>query len=194
MISAALEHARLYPASVVALFQDEASFYRQPSQACLWYRLGRRQPHMPWSHRSNTLVRAAGCLDAVTGQTQVLQAKKIDVPHLIESYRKLLEAYPDALMIYLIQDNWPVHFHVKVRAFLAEHPRLQILRLPTYAPRLNAVEKLWKWARQALGHAHPFSDDFNEYKRQLRVCFDEAAGSPAVMARYCGIHNSKIFA
>jgi transposase len=193
VISAALEHARLCPGPVVALFQDEASFYRQPSQACLWYRMGRRQPHMPWSHRSNTLVRAAGCLDAMTGQTQVLQAKKIDVPHLIESYRKLLEAYPDALMIYLIQDNWPVHFHVKVREFLGEHPRLQILRLPTYAPRLNAVEKLWKWARQTLCHAHPFCDDFNQFKVQLKARFDEAAASPAVMARYCGIGHSSIF-
>jgi transposase len=194
VIGAALEHARSCPASVVAVFQDEASFYRQPSQGWLWSWAGRRQPHMPWSHRSNTLVRAAGCLDAVTGQVQVLQATKIDVPHLIESYRRLLETYPDAVMIYLIQDNWPVHFHEKVRAFLAEHPRLQVLRLPTYAPRLNAVEKLWRWVRQNLCHAHPFSDDFNEYKRHLGDCFDEAAAAPAAMARYCGIGPSSLFA
>lgn len=179
---------------MVAVFQDEASFYRQPSQACLFAPRGRRQPHMAWSHRSNTLVRAAGCLDAVTGHTLVLQAKKIDVPHLLESYRQLLAAYPEALMVYLIQDNWPVHFHEKVREFLAGHPRLQILRLPTYAPRLNSIEKLWKWTRQTLCHAHPFCDDFNEFKVQLRARFDEAAATPAAIAGYCGIHNSTIFA
>jgi transposase len=177
----------------VALFQDEASFYRQPSQGWLWSWVGRKQPHMSWSHRSNTLVRAAGCLNAITGETHVLQAKQITVPRLIESYRQLLEAYPTALMIYLIQDNWPVHHHEKVRAFLAQHPRLQVLYLPTYAPRLNAVEKLWRWVRQALCHAHPFCDDFNEFKAQLQACFHQAAQLPGEMRRYCGMDDSKIY-
>lgn len=88
MISAALEHARLCPGPVVAVFQDEASFYRQPGQGWLWAWAGRQQPHL------------------------------------------LLASYPDALMIYVIPDNWPVPLHKKVRAFLGEHPRLQILRLP----------------------------------------------------------------
>jgi transposase len=193
VITAALEHARRYPQSVVAVFQDEASFYRQPSQGWLWGWAGRKQPRMPWSHRSNTLVRAAGCLNAMTGDTHVLQAKHITVPRLIESYRQLLEAYPKALMIYLIQDNWPVHSHEKVRAFRAQHPRLQVLYLPTYAPRLNAVEKLWRWVRQTLCHAHPFCDDFSEFKAQLRACFEQAAAGPADMLRYCGLTDSKIF-
>jgi len=177
----------------VALFQDEASFYRQPSQGWLWGWAGRKQPRMAWSHRSNTLVRTTGCLNAVTGDTHVLHAKHITVPRLIESYRQLLAAYPEALMIYLIQDNWPVHNHEKVRAFLQEHPRLQILFLPTYAPRLNPVEKLWRWVRQTLCHAHPFCDDFNEFKAQLRACFDQAAAQPGELLHYCGMVPSKIF-
>ena len=193
VITAALEHAKCHPNVVVALFQDEASFYRQPSQGWLWAWAGRQQPRMAWSHRSNTLVRAAGCLNAVTGASHVLQAKRITVPQLIESYRQVLEAYPAALMIYLIQDNWPVHFHAKVQAFLAEHPRLVVLPLPTYAPRLNAMEKLWRWVRQTLCHAHPFCDDFNEFKAHLRLCFQHAAQEPAQMHRYCGLINSKIF-
>ena len=193
VVEAALEHASRHPASVVALFQDEASFYRQPTQGWLWADAGRAQPHMPYSHSSNTLVRAAGCLDAITGVTHVLQAKRIDLTTLIKSYREVLGAYPNATMIYLIQDNWPVHDHDKVRKFLSSNPRLQVLHLPTYAPRLNPIEKLWRWVRQRLCHAHPFCDNFTLYKAHLRAMFEEAGASPAEIRRYCGLDNSKIY-
>lgn len=193
VISAALEHAARCPHCVVAVFQDEASFYRQPSQGWLWAWAGRRQPRMPWSHRSNTLVRAAGCLNALTGISHVLQAKHTTVPKLIASYHQLLAAYPEALMIYLIQDNWPVHYHPRVRDFLADHPRLVVLYLPTYAPRLNPIEKLWRWVRQTLCHAHPFCDDFTLFKAHLGACFAEAVAVPAEIRRYCGLEKSKIY-
>lgn len=193
VITAALEHAGRQPRAVVALFQDEASFYRQPSQGWLWAWAGRQQPRMPWSHRSNTLVRVAGVLNAVTGATDTMQASKITVQRLIAWYRQVLDAYPDALMIYLIQDNWPVHHHPQVLAFRERHPRLQVLWLPTYAPRLNPIEKLWRWARQTLCHAHPCCDDFNEFKRQLTLCLSEAADQPAYMKHYCGLSPSRVF-
>jgi len=177
----------------MALFQDEASFYRQPSQGLLWAHMGRRQPRMSWSHRSNTLVRVAGVLNAVTGATHTTQASKITIKQLIKSYQRVLDAYPDALVIYLIQDNWPVHKHPRVLEFLALHDRLQVLFLPTYAPRLNPIEKLWRWLKQTLCHAHPFCDDFNEYKAQLSTCLAEAAAQPAYMRYYCGLSPSNIY-
>lgn len=176
-----------------ALFQDEASFYRQPSQGWLWSWAGRKQPRMAWSHRSNTLVRIAGCLNARTGQTLFHPAAHISVRELIRSYRQILQAYPDALMIYLIQDNWPVHFHLQVAAFLADNPRLIVLPLPTYAPRLNPAEKLWRWLRQTLCHAHPFADDFRHFRRQLEAACQQAQAIAHTLRRYCGLDNVKTF-
>jgi len=193
VIGAALAHAQRYPQQVVALLQDEASFYRQPSQASLWAGAGRRQPHLGWSHRANTLVRVAGVLNAVTGATHTRQAAKITVPQLLQSYRQVLEAYPQALMIYLIQDNWPVHNHPRVRQFWADHPRLHVLFLPTYAPWLNPIEKLWRWVKQSFYHAHPFCDDFGQFKQQLTACLAEAAAMPAAIKRYCGLNTFDLF-
>ena len=187
MIAAALEHAHQHPGSVVAVYEDEASFYRQPSQANLWALKGPRQPRMAWSCKSNTLVRVAGALDAVTGTLHHLRASKISVPRLIAFYRQLLDAYPQALMIYVIEDNWPVHFHAKVQTFLARNPRMQVLRLPTYAPWLNKIERAWRLVRQTLCHAHPFCDDFDAYKAHLEARLAGAAADPALMRRYCSL-------
>jgi transposase len=193
VIGAALEHAASHSGAVVALFQDEASFYRQPTQASLWARMGRAQPHMLWSPRSNTWVRVAAVLDAITGQTYYRQASKITVPQLIKSYQQVLDAYPQALMVYLIQDNWPVHKHPTVMAFLARNSRLQVLFLPTYAPRLNPIEKLWRWAKQTLCHDHPFCDNFTDFKAQLGLCLDDAATKPAYIKHYCGLSSLNLF-
>ena len=148
---------------------------------------------MNWSHRSNTVVRVAGVLNAITGQTNTLQASKIRVPRLLASYQQILDAYPDALMIYLIQDNWPVHKHERLLAFLARNPRLQVLWLPTYSPWLNPIEKLWRWVKQTLCHAHPFCDDFDQYKRQLTATLAEAAENCSYIKHYCGLDTCKIY-
>lgn len=177
----------------MALFQDEASFYRQPSQGWLWSWAGRLQPHLAWSHRSNTLVRVTGVLDAVSGENLTLQAAKIRVPCLLRFYQQVLDHYPQALLIYLIQDNWPNHKHAQVQEFLAAHPRLQVLFLPTYAPKLNPIEKLWRWVRQTLCHAHPFCDDFRQFKVQLQQSLGDAAQNGPDLLRYCGLTNSKIY-
>ena len=116
-----------------------------------------------------------------------LRATKITVPRLIAFYKQLLDAYPDALMLYVIEDNWPVHFHARVLTFLAQNPRLQVLRLPTYAPWLNKIERAWRWVRQTLCHAHPFCDDFEAYKAHLDARLAEAAAAPEMLGRYCGL-------
>jgi transposase len=193
VIAAALEQAEDCPGRVIVVFQDEASFYRQPSQGWLWAQAGRRQPRVPWSHKANTLVRVAGCVNAHTGASHYLQASPITVPRLLDSYRQLLQAYPEALKVYLVQDNWPVHHHAKVGAFLEAEPRLSALFLPTYAPRLNPAEKLWRRLRQTLTHAHPYCDDFHQFKAQLARCLAEAQANPDLIRRYCGLDRVTLF-
>ena len=56
------------------------------------------------------LTRLAGALNAATGQVTVVQGTRLGVEPLVRFYEQLCATYP-AQRLYLVQDNWPVHFH-----------------------------------------------------------------------------------
>jgi hypothetical protein len=97
----------------VGICSDEASFYRQPSQAWLGASLGRAQPRLPYSHRANTLMRLVGFLDAVSGRVQAWDFNRVTASRLGQCWLRAAQSYPQAKTIYLVIDNWPVHFHPK---------------------------------------------------------------------------------
>ncbi|WP_201391062.1 transposase [Ktedonobacter sp. SOSP1-85] len=58
--------------------------------------------------------------------------------------RQIDQAYPQSEKIYVIMDNWSIHQHQEIKAVLDTLPRLEGVWLPTYAPWLNPIEKLWR--------------------------------------------------
>jgi transposase len=173
----------------VLVYQDEGTFYRQPTQAWLWAGMGRQQPRMAYSHRANTRMRVVGYLDAVGGSVLVEDTSCVTAAWLARNVRKLSRHYSGAQHIYLVWDNWPVHNHPKVQAALAEDARVRVLPLPTYAPWLNPIEKTWRWARQRVAHTHPWSDDFGIFKQQVRDEFARLAVGSLEHLRYVGLSN-----
>lgn len=171
------------------LFTDEASFYRQPSQAWLWAWMGRRQPRMPYSHRANTLMRVVGFLDAVQGKVTAWDFPKVTAERLGRCFRQIPQLYPQAKRIYLVMDNWPVHLHPKVTAALAQDPRLHPLFLPTYAPWLNNIEKLWRWVKHKVSHSHPWAQDFRVFRQHVMAELHRLATGSLELKRYCGLDN-----
>lgn len=185
----AVEQAKAQPGRSVLLFQDEASFYRQPSQAWLWAWMGRRQPRVRYGHRANTRMRLVGFLEAVSGQVLTWDLDRVSAKRLAWCVRQVSAAFPRAERIVLVWDNWPVHQHPTVLEALAEDPRLQLLPLPTYAPWLNPIEKLWRLVRQEVTHAHPWCEDFPHFRTTVMAKLEEFAhGSPRLL-RYCGLSS-----
>lgn len=183
----ALKEARDRPGEKVLLFQDEATFYRQPSQGWLWAWMGRRQPKMRYSHRANTRMRVVGFLDAFTGKVFSWDMSRVTVSRLAQCISQIPAALPQAERIYLAWDNWPVHNHPRVQQALEKEPRIKVLPLPTYAPWLNPSEKLWRLVRHEVSHAHPWCDDFLLFRSAVREKLREFAQGSQRLLQYCGL-------
>ena len=183
----AVKLAKEKPEEYVALFEDEATFYRQPSQGWLWSYRGRRQPKMHYSHHSNTRMRVVGFLNGCNRAVHSMDMPKVSARNLAQCIKKVPQLYPDARKIFLIWDNWPVHEHPNVQKVIQTCKRIQIVPLPTYAPWLNAVEKLWRWTKQRVTHAHPWSNDFVVFRQHVRQEFASLSNGSQELLHYVGL-------
>jgi len=180
----ALALARAHPARVALVFGDEAGVYRQPTLAARWFPIG-EEPTAGLSHRANTRHRVAGGLDAVSGRVVRVAGSKVGVAKLKAFLRALRAADPDRYL-FLAWDNWPVHKHPAVLAEAARL-RIRILWLPTYAPWLNPIEKLWRWCKQERLHHHRLADRWDDLKAAVAAFLDRFAHGSDALLRYTGL-------
>lgn len=190
-IQQCLHHTFSEPERYVLLYLDEFGFERQPTLSWAYTERGMPRPLAQRSHRTNTLCRGIGALNALTGQVTYEQHSKVTVPRLSNFYHHLTDDYQGAECIFVVQDNWPVHVHPDILARLqaqtspfwptvpANWPTtpsrralqdtlpIQLVFLPTYSPWLNPIEQLWRWVRQAVLHLHRLSDDWLTLKQRV---------------------------
>ncbi len=171
------------------LYGDEFTYYRRPSVAQTYAAAGGPGQPAEQGHGCNTKRRVIGAVDARTGRTFFRSGSKAGVAELIAHYREVAAAYPDAKIVWIAVDNWPVHFHPKVQAAL-EGTKVRLLRLPTYAPWTNPIEKVWRKLKQEVLHQHAFGDDWAGLKAEVdgwltRQGQDRAART--ALLRYVGL-------
>jgi transposase len=176
--------AHRFPDRVTLVFADEMSLHRQPTLAACYAPSG-SEPTATLSHRSNTVRRYAGALNAVTGQLTWHSASRMSVPELCRFLEQVRLAYPQRVL-FLAWDNWPVHRHAQVVA-TAARLKIHFVWLPTYAPWTNPIEKLWRWLRQTVVQHHRLADHWTELQARVATFFDQlATGSPEAL-RYVGL-------
>lgn len=179
------------PERSVFLYLDEFTYNRQPTLDRAYEASGHHQALAYRSHKSDTQFRGIGALHAITGQVTFCQHHKITLQHLSDLYAVIRADYPDAEIIYVAQDNWPIHVHPDGMVRLQEQlspfwPKvpgnwpaearagaihddlpIQMLFLPTHASWLNPIEKLWRWLRQDILHLHRLSHDWQALKQAV---------------------------
>jgi len=171
-------HARQRPAQVVTYFLDEFSFYRHPTVASAWFPAGHDQPRAQRSHRSNIYYRVLGALNATSGQVVFRMAKATPVAFICRFLRHLRDTHPDVTDLNVVLDNWyHVHDHPDVQSAAAA-AQITLVYLPTYAPWLNPIEKLWRKAYQEILHLHRDSDRWSELKQRMQT-FLEGFNQPS---------------
>jgi len=213
-LQAALAQVRAEPDRYVLLYLDEMSFFRQPTLARAYEAQGHQQP---LAQRAcfvpNTKSRLLGALNALTGQVIFRQRSHINISCLIGFWSDIRQAYSQAETIYVVIDNWPVHFHPEVLAPLQpqrtpfalnalpnwpQQPRsapnpdrsplpIQLLPLPTYAPWLNPIEKLWRRLKQHVIHLHRLSHDWPTLKLRVDQYLTQFADGSPDLLRYVGL-------
>jgi hypothetical protein len=115
----------------VALYTDEVGCYRQPQASRDYEERGSSvQPLARRSLQQNTLYREVAALNPLTGELIHHGASRMNVRELLRFYRQIIEASPSARRIYLIEDNWPVHYHPLLLCYLEEQETRFELKIP----------------------------------------------------------------
>ena len=206
-----LEQAR--HGNAVVVFLDEFSY---ENHASVSHRFAprREQPLAGLATGGTKTWRIVGTLDALSGKVVHLQRKRISVPALVTFLKMLVAAYPEDTTIYVVLDNWPIHFHPDVLDAMVEQTTpfafripqsweqlkpsgkysqlklpIQLVQLPTYASWLNPIERLWKWLKANLMHLHPFAFDFNELINQVDQMLSLLANGSNEILSFVGLNN-----
>lgn len=198
----------------VLLYQDECTYYRQPTVA-QGYEAERQSlaPHADLGHHGSRCHRITGALNPFSGRVIFSQQRKMGTDGLLAFYRQVCAAYPETSTIYLVQDNWPVHFHADVIGTLKKQTwrwsrpsvpdnwpaipdqptttggplPIEIVRLPTYASWLNPIEKLWRWMKQEVIHLHRLADQWEQLKQRVATFLRQFEEGSQRLLRYTGL-------
>src|SRR5262249_54499730 len=187
----ALWEARRYPESVTAVFIDEMGFSRWPEPGRDW---GGQAPVADRLGANNGLGRLIGALNALTGRVDYLDNYIVGRAKVIELYERLVEAYPRSEQLYVIQDNWSIHKNPEVLEALKEWPQVQPVCLPTYAPWLNPIEKLWRWLKQDVLKLHRLADDWKALRGRVRGWLNQFKGGSESLLEYVGLLGNGLLA
>jgi transposase len=128
------------PRRAVVLAEDETHLHLLPHVRAGWTLRGRR-PEIPTPGK-NRQVTVLGALEVTTGQW-VYRLGRRRAADFIALLQMLTEAFPRAPAIVVICDNDAIHHAKAVTAWLAGHPRLELLYGARYSPHDNPVERVW---------------------------------------------------
>jgi putative transposase len=148
-------------AEISLLFEDEVDLNLLPGVIGCWTKRG-QQRKIP-TPGQNVKRYGFGAVNFMTGRVshQIGEHKDSDgfiglVEQIVQDYCPG-ETWPGPKVV-LVIDNYIIHHSKKTTAVLTKYAdRLTVVALPTYSPKLNLIELLWKYMRRKVTHNHLFS-------------------------------------
>jgi putative transposase len=156
------EQLRLGEAMVCA---DELDMHLLPKVGYAWMPPGtQREVMTPGQHDKHDL---AGALDLSTGTLRHCVGPRKTTALFRDLLGRLEASYPAEryTRLYVVVDNYKIHQAKAVDQWLASHPRVTLLWLPTYCPRANPIER-------AFGDVHDCCTRNHQRKRLPDVVAD----------------------
>jgi hypothetical protein len=141
--------------TAVVLDVDQAELALNPTRTRVWAPIGVPWPvETPGDNRTQVLF---GAVNSRTGQTHVQRCahkRSADFQAFVDHV--LIPAYPAADFLFLIVDGSSIYTSKSTQHWLAQRPQIVLVPLPSYAPRLNLQEQVWRWMRAEVTHNHFF--------------------------------------
>jgi transposase len=173
---------------IVLLYGDEHTYYRQPLAGQVWHQQGgggQGQPQCVRHISSDTKRRTIAALNAQSGQITWHGCSRSTVKELCLFLRLVRRTYGEARVV-LVWDNWPVHLHWRVLECAAQE-RIELVWLPTYAPWLNPIEKMWKWLKSEVLVAHRYSASWSQLRQHVEDFLNRFHRPSRSLLCYCGL-------
>jgi transposase len=145
---------------IILLYEDEVDLNLLPGIIGCWTRRGQqRRIRTPGQNQKRY---GFGAVNFITGQVTRLIGERKNSDHFCALVEQVVEQYGPGetwrgRKIALVVDNYIIHRSKKTNAVLARYAdRLTVVALPTYSPKLNLIELLWKHLRRKVTHNHLF--------------------------------------
>ena len=169
-------------AQIHLYYADEMDVELLPTLSGRWMRCGQQTQVATPGQNSKQYV--YGAVHYITGALCWLAWAHKDNAGFRQLLSQLLVRHAhDPRPIVVVVDNYRIHWAQAVQAWLRQHrQRIRLYFLPTYAPRLNPIERLWRHVRRNV------TDDFFFHTMPclltaLETFLSQPARSPAVVRR-----------
>lgn len=117
------------------------------------------------SGRKRVNIHGALCLE--NADCSFVEVETVNADSTIALFEKLEAQNPNKRVIHVILDNAKYHHAVKVRDWLSQNNcKINIIWLPSYAPHLNSIERLWGVMHQYVTH-NKFYRTYKEFKQAI---------------------------
>jgi putative transposase len=156
------------PKNAALFFADELDIHLLPKLGCEWMRKGTQTEVMtPGQNQKNYL---AGALNHLTGKLLSVVGERKNRWLFIELLKAIDRACPATKFakVYVVADNYGIHKAKAVGQWLEQHPRFEVLWLPSYCPQANPIER-------AFGDVHDKCTR-NHKRRRLSELVEDVKG------------------
>lgn len=145
----------------ILLYADEFDINLLPGVIRCWTRRGSQRKIL--TPGQNVRRYGFGAVNFITGQLTYRTGERKNSEGFITLIEQIIAEYGSGESytgpkIGLVLDNYIIHRSQKTQAVLDRYAdRLEIIPLPTYAPKLNVIELLWKYLRRKVTHNHLYA-------------------------------------
>jgi putative transposase len=168
-------------------YEDEIDLALLPTITRWWCKRGKQR--VIQTPRTNQKRYGAGLIHGVSGKLSWATSDHKDNALFRAVLSQLFEPAhePQARKIYVVIDNYRIHFAKPVLAFLQAHQdQMELVCLPTYSPQLNPVERFWKHLRRKVTH-NTFFQTIERLLSAVTGFFQEMAALPDIVRSVAGL-------